>query len=67
MKNMTLRGRVISSFGTIGKFAAAIGWSRRKASCIINGQQEATASDIEAMATLLNVELPEEFRILFLA
>lgn len=67
MKNQTLRGRVISVFGTIGKFAVSVGWSRRKASCIINGQQEATASDIEAMARVLNVELPEEFRALFLA
>ena len=67
MKNMPLRGRVISVFGTIGKFANEIGWSRRKASCIINGNQEATASDIEAMARVLNVELPEEFKILFLA
>lgn len=67
MNNQTLRGRIISVFGTIGKFAIAIGWSRRKASCIINGQQEATASDIEAMARVLNVEVPEEFRILFLA
>lgn len=67
MENMVLRGRVITAFGTIGKFADAIGWSRRKASCIINGNQEATASDIEAMANILHVELPEEFRLLFLS
>ena len=45
MKNQTLRGRVITVFGSIGKFASTIGWSRRKASYIINGQQEATAKD----------------------
>ena len=67
MENMVLRGRVITAFGTIGKFADAIGWSRRKASCIINGNQEATASDIEAMANILHVELPEEFRLVFLS
>lgn len=66
MKNQTLRGRVITVFGSIGKFASTIGWSRRKASYIINGQQEATAKDIEIMAKALNVELPEDFRSLFL-
>lgn len=66
MRNQLLRGRIISVFGTIGNFAAFVGWSRRKASCIINGQQEATASDIEAMAEALDIELPEDFRVLFL-
>ena len=53
-------------FGTIGKFAEAIGWSRRKVSNIVNKKQEATASDIEKMAEILQITLPDEFRILFL-
>ena len=61
-----LRGRIVAMFGTIGKFAEAIGWSRRKASAIVNKHQEATASDIEKMANLLQVDLPDDFRILFL-
>lgn len=61
-----LRGRIVTMFGTIGKFAEAIGWSRRKVSDIVNKKQEATASEIVAMANLLQVELPEDFRILFL-
>ena len=65
-KNLNLRGRIISVYGTIGKFALALNWSRRKASDIVNGNQEATASDIEQMANALNVELPEDFRLLFL-
>ena len=66
MNEMTLRGRIISMYETLGKFALAIGWSRRKVSSIVNGHQEATASDIETMATALKVELPVEFRTLFL-
>ena len=61
-----LRGRIVAMFGTIGKFAEAIGWSRRKVSDIVNKKQEATASDIEKMAGLLQIELPEDFRALFL-
>ena len=66
MGGSPLRGRIIAMFGTIGKFATAIGWSRRKASSIVNKRQEATASDIVQMANVLQVELPEDFRILFL-
>ena len=65
-KNYNLRGKVITIYGTIGKFAKEVNWSRRKASDIINGHQEATASDIETMADALHVELPEDFRLLFL-
>lgn len=61
-----LRGRIVTMFGTIGKFAEAIGWSRRKVSDIVNKKQDATASDIVKMANLLKVELPDEFRTLFL-
>ena len=61
-----LRGRIIAMFGTIGKFAEAIGWSRRKVSDIVNKKQDATASDIVKMADLLQVELPDDFRALFL-
>jgi len=61
-----LRGRIVAMFGTIGKFAEAIGWSRRKVSNIVNKKQEATASDIEKMAEILQITLPDEFRILFL-
>ncbi len=61
-----LRARIVTTFGTIGNFAEAIGWSRRKVSDIANKKQEATASDIVEMANLLKIELPDEFRVLFL-
>ena len=62
-----LRGRIVTMFGTIGKFAEAIGWSRRKVSDIVNKKQDPTASEIVKMADLLKVEWPEDFRVLFLA
>ena len=65
-KNYNLRGKIISIYGTIGRFAKEVNWSRRKTSAIVNGRQEATASDIETMASALHVELPEDFRLLFL-
>lgn len=66
MNRSPLRGRIVAIFGTIGKFAEAIGWSRRKVSNIVNKKQEATASEIALMANLLQIELPEDFRVLFL-
>lgn len=67
MTGMTLRGRIISMFKTLDRFAEEIGWSHRKVSYIVNGKQEPTARDIEEMCTVLKVELPEDFRALFLS
>ena len=64
--NEALRGRIIGMYRTLGQFADAIGWSRRKVSYIVSGRQEATASDIEQMSEVLNVQVPEEFKALFL-
>lgn len=63
--NLTLRGRIIEMYGTIAKFASAIGWSARKVSYILNGKQEPTGQDIEAMAKALDVEIPAEVHALF--
>ena len=50
-----IRGAVFSKFSSITSFADAIGWSRNKASRILNGIQEPSASDVEQMAMCLNV------------
>lgn len=65
MSKVTLRGLVISTYGTIKKFADAMGWSYRKAAYIVGGRQEATASDIEKMADGLGIEVPELFKQVF--
>lgn len=40
MTEITIRGMVLSKYKTIGAFADRIGWSRNKASRIINQKQE---------------------------
>ena len=66
MKTNELRGRIIAHYGTISNFAKAAKWSHRKASYIVLGRQEPTASDIERMAELLDVVIPDDVRVLFL-
>lgn len=63
--NMTLKGRIIECFGSVLKFAEKIGWSHRKAYDIVNGKQEPTARDIENMAEILCVTIPDELHALF--
>lgn len=65
MKNITLKGLVISTYGSVRNFASNIGWSYRKASYILNGRQEPTASDIELMTDKLEIETSDLFRSLF--
>lgn len=66
MSENNLRGRVIAMYRSVQKFAKVIGWSNRKAYAIVGGTQEPTAKDIQKMCDVLNVELPEDFRLLFL-
>lgn len=60
-----LRGRIIAMFHTVKAFGKAIGWSQRKTYDIVNGRQEMTGKDIDQMCKLLNVDVPEEMRLLF--
>ncbi len=64
--NNALRGRIVELYKTLTRFAEALGWSYRKTSYIVSGKQEATAKEIEAMADALQVEVPDDFRALFL-
>lgn len=54
-----LRGMVYAKYGTMQNFAKRLGWSNRKANYIVNGKQEASATDIEQMAHALGLEIPE--------
>jgi len=47
---ITLKGLVISKYGSCVKFARHMEWNRNKAARIINGQQEPTLDDIKDMA-----------------
>lgn len=65
MPENKLRGRIISMYHTVLNFANAMDWSSRKAYDIVNGKQEASGKDIEAMCTALKVEIPEDMKDLF--
>ena len=59
-----LRGRIIAKFRYVKRFADAVGWSTRKAYDIVNGKQELTATDIDEICAALEIEIPEDLRIL---
>ena len=59
MEGMTFRGLVYSKYKTIANFAQAIGWTRQKATNIVNGTQEPSLDDTDKMAKALNITLDE--------
>ncbi len=63
---MTLRGVVVSKFGSVSKMAKALHWSNGKARRIVRGEQLPNANDIEDMAAVLEIENAVEFvRVFF--
>ena len=65
MSKDNLRGRIVSMYRTLLNFANEMGWSSRKTYDIVNGKQEPTAKEIEAMCEALKVEIPEDMKQLF--
>lgn len=65
MGENNLRGRIIAMYHTVLNFAHVLHWSSRKTYDIVNGKQDPTGKDIEAMCAALNVEIPEEMKALF--
>lgn len=62
---INLRGAVLSRFETVGKFADAIGWSRPKASRIINGAQSPTTDEIQKIVECINIDTVDLFMQIF--
>ena len=60
-----LRGRIIMMYHSVKNFGERLGWSNRKTYNIVNGKQEPSGKDIEAMCVALDIEIPEEMRSLF--
>lgn len=59
-----LRGKIIEMFGTMSKFAKAMGYSERTISLKINGKIDFTQSDIAKSVNLLGLrddEIPVYF------
>ena len=65
MSENNLRGRVISMYHSVLNFGKIMHWSSRKTYAIVNGKQEPTAKEIDAMCAALNVQIPEDMRSLF--
>jgi transcriptional regulator with XRE-family HTH domain len=49
----------------VGKFAEKAGWSRNKASRILNGKQEPDAKDITVLVDVLQIESTKTFLQIF--
>ena len=52
---VTLRGIVYSKFNSIAGLAEAIGWTRQKATNIINGVTEPSLGDVNKLAKALGL------------
>ena len=64
---ITLRGAVASKYKSISNFARAIGWTRNKASRIINNEQDINLSEIIEVTNALEIDSPEVFLNIFFA
>lgn len=62
MEMVNFRGLVYSKFKTIADFAQAIGWTRQKATNIVNGLQEPSLDDTDKMAKALCMSLEDTAR-----
>lgn len=60
-----LRGRAIEIYGTIGRFADAMKWSKRKASYVTTGKQILTVKEAEECAEVLYVDNVNDFMRIF--
>lgn len=65
MDHIALKSKVLAKFFSITAFALAIGWSRNKASRIVNGVQEPTCDDIVDLTTVLDLGEKEFFDVFF--
>lgn len=62
MEQLNFRGLVYSKYKTIAEFAQAIGWTRQKATNIVNGLQEPSLDDTDKMSRALDLPLEETAR-----
>ena len=56
MKANELRGAIYARFKDLSAFAKRLGWSRQRLSYIVNGVREPNLSDIQEIATALDVD-----------
>lgn len=65
MDSRKLKGIVLQKFFSITNFAAAMKWSRNKATRILNGVSEPTIDDIVGMTEILELDEKTFFVIFF--
>ena len=65
MEGITLRGVMVSKYGSVAAFARNVGWSVRKARDIAIGHQKVTLEDAEVIAAAVGVRKADEFAALF--
>ena len=64
---ITVRGLALSKYQSISGFARAIGWTRNKASRILNGVTDPSSEDMTKISALLGINTPESFLHYFFA
>lgn len=65
MDSRKLKGIVLQKYFSITNFAAAMKWSRNKATRILNGVSEPTIDDIVSMTEVLELDEKTFFVIFF--
>ncbi|MEA4998916.1 MAG: hypothetical protein VB087_05945 [Candidatus Limiplasma sp.] len=64
---ISLKGVVVSQYGSASAFARKLNWSGRKARDIVSGRQIPTVTDVEEMALALSITDNDEFMRVFFA
>ncbi|MBQ8707732.1 MAG: hypothetical protein IJ523_06585 [Succinivibrionaceae bacterium] len=63
--NNALRGEVVAKYGSMTKFAEAVGWSGRKTRDVVTGRQVMTVDDVEKMTAALSIDSVDQFMRIF--
>ena len=59
MDGIGIRGVVYSRFKSIAEFGKAIGWTRQKATNIVNGANDPSLDDVDKMSKALGLSLED--------
>ena len=62
---ITLKGVALSKYGSVSKFSRNLGWSRNKASRILNKLQEPTLEEIVQLSECVGISEPDTFMDIF--
>ena len=62
---INLRGAILGKFKTISAFANTMGWSKKKASEIVNGTRQPSAKEMIEISDALEIDDATTFMALF--